>query len=593
MNRTIHWLARGAAVALLAGTTALTLPVAAETPDASGTVVSTPQFQVTISGLKADGSNLSDADLTAILGGHASARVGELATLNAKSIHIAKIEFTYKLPDRHGAPMAGSFSYNNVTLDDVTAGVAGSLSIGNSVSRSQMGPVSRMGETSAQAVDIGAMLDFVGSARKGAEPQPFKTLYKNFDAKGGTITAPDASCTIGEITQKEMMARPLPVSMGSVLSLVSEMGETKAPPSPETIGKLVSFYTGLLNSFKTTPMTLASIKCSGKDKSGTETSFSAGPITMDGFGNDRYPAVTTANIKIASGTDGTIAIAKVVFKGFDFSNTLAELEKAAGHLTSDWFTANARKLIPAFAGFSIAGVNVDMPDPKSPDNRIKGTMGDFDLSLADYTNGVPASVATSARHIVFDLPKASSEPAIANLEAMGISTIDAGFDLDVKRDAATKTIAITKLAVHGQKLGSLALSGTLGNAGDGLFASDPDTALLAATQLTVKDLKLDVKDEGMSDLVLKELAAKQKSTPATLRTSYSMLAQGMIALALGGTADAKALGTSIASFLGGAKSLSVDVTAKNPAGLDLEQLQALQSDPTSLGGKVKIEASAK
>ncbi len=50
-----------------------------------------------------------------------------------------------------------------------------------------------------------------------------------------------------------------------------------------------------------------------------------------------------------------------------------------------------------------------MPDEQHPGQRTRATVGDFDLSLADYVAGVPTTISSSSHHVVVDVPPAEQD----------------------------------------------------------------------------------------------------------------------------------------------------------------------------------------
>ena len=89
-------------------------------------------------------------------------------------------------------------------------------------------------------------------------------------------------------------------------------------------------------------------------------------------------------------------------------------------------------------------------------------------------------------------------------------------------------------------------------------------------------------------------AAEQDADPATLRPIFAGLAEGTVLGMLAGAADAAKLGSALNAFVSGtAKSLNISIEAKADPGLSLEDFMLAEEDPTTLLGKVNIDASAK
>lgn len=598
LGRKVRRLAVSISCLLLTGSVLSALPASAEdkTGAAHGTSATADAgqlFTVSIPSIDAKDSSVDADTLKAIFSGNIADHADELAKLSATSIQVPEIDVTYKAPDAGGGTIA--YAIKDIDFESIKDGVAQSASIGSTEATGGQGIDFKYGKMSTGVFDIGGLLAFYGLV-PGSADQPLKPLYQNLDMTGATLAGPDFKCDMGEATMAEFKARPTKTSFTDMFALVSSPDFQKGnKPTPVEIGKLLGFYVDFFNAFETSPMELKSLNCSGKGETGGPVTFSMGPLTIGGFANSHYPAIEVKNLNIDAGDSGKVSLGTVTMKTIDLTAPLKLLASASGDLTEDWFTANVRKLIPAFDGFSFSDLKMDVPDTENPGQRVKATVADFDLSLKDYFEGIPTTIGTTSHHIVFDIPPAAAggqEDSMAPLRQMGIDKFDLGFDLGIHRDATAKTIIIDKLAMDGANLGSVNLSGTMGNVDDTVFTGDQDTSLAAAMAMTVKTLKLDVTDGGMGDIVLKQAGSQNGMDLATARASMGAMAQAVVLAGLGATPEGKTLSDAVGKFIGGAKSISVTATAKDPAGLSAADLAAAQTDPTTLSGKVTVDASA-
>jgi hypothetical protein len=79
-----------------------------------------------------------------------------------------------------------------------------------------------------------------------------------------------------------------------------------------------------------------------------------------------------------------------------------------------------------------------------------------------------------------------------------------------------------------------------------------------------------------------------------MRPIFGGLAEGTILGMLAGAAEAQKVGKAVNAFIAGdAKALTIEMTAKDPAGLGLADFMAAEDDPTLLIGKTNITATAK
>ena len=588
-------------VALPAVTLAQDAPRTRETPrtespaaPAASEAASEISFKVDIPSIETVDSNVSEDAIRSILTGNLTEHATELAGLNAKSITIPTITVSYDAPPAAGKAQSGSIVYSDVTLADIVNGVAASVAVGSTTVDAGKEGKFELGKMSTGLFDLGAMLAFYGLVPPSPD-QPLKTIYKDLKFEGGKFTAPDASCTIGEVTTAEFKARPLKTSFGELMAMVQTIeGSSEDKPTPEQIAKMVSFYADFLSAFESTPVNFTGLNCTGASDDGKPVAVAVGPMTMGGFAKNTYPEFTASDVKVSAEGEGYFNLAKVVFKSFDFSSAITALEEAGGNLDDAWLETNGRRLIPSFGGLSFSGLDMDMPDTEAPGERVKAKVGEFDLSLANYINGVPADISSTAKGIVIDLPTDSEDDTVKQLLALGIDKIEAGYNLAAAWDETSSTIAIKNLSFDGVNLGALALAGAIGNATPELFALDNNTALMAAMGLTVKNVKVDVTDAGLGDIMFQKTATEQGQTVEQVRTALSGVAAGTALALLGGTPDAQKLSAALATFItGGAKSLSVTATAKDEAGLGLPELTELQSNPMKLSDHVTIDATAK
>ncbi|MDB5614750.1 MAG: hypothetical protein JWQ22_2403 [Devosia sp.] len=535
-------------------------------------------------------SNVDDDTLRAIFTGAVAENADALAGLTATSITIPTITLeTSTTID--GEAHSSTVTFNDLVLSDVTDGNAATVALtGWSVDAGDDGS-GDFGQISAANFNIAGMLGLYGLVQ-GDAPAEMQTIYTDVSFAGGTFEAPDLSCTIGGMTVGELKARPLNTSFAETVSLIQSL-EGQDDPSPETIGTLLRIYGDFFTAFESSPATFDGFDCSGEDE-GRPMSFSIAGMTMGGMSPGIYPSISMDGLDIAVDGDGTIKLGNMTIKEMDLSGPLAAIAAAPAAIDEAWFMANARALIPAFEGFSFSDIVVDIPDPEADGERIAASIGNFDLTLGAYFNGIPTDVLTTASHIVVDLPEATEDAQLQQLINLGITSVDAGFTVDASWSEAEDTITIDELSMTGADLATVALSGTLSNASEALFSLDENQSLAAAMGLAIRSLKLDIDDAGLSDIILASVAADQGADPATLRPVYAGLAEGSIIGVLAGAAEAQKVGAAISAFISGkAKHLTIDMTSKDAQGLDMLDFMAAEDDPTALIGKVTIEATAK
>lgn len=587
-----HQIARPLLAAML---TSACLPASlalAETATVTGiTVAGEGGFKLTVPTVETTDANLDEAAIRAIFSGDFVGTAGELADLDAASIRIPEIRVEYELPAANGtAAQKSSVVYRDLELIDVAAGVARTASVAGAEVQAPDGVSWTFGSMSLGMLDIGGILGFYGLGDKAAGTE-IKPVYTDFVFNGMQIASPEFNCDVGAARVAEFSARPLQSSFQQMMALARQLEAQEAAgekPSAEAVAGMIAFYVDFLTAFKSSPTEFDGFTCSGKDDTGKAMEIKSGAITMGGFDPGTYPEIALNDFRIDVVDDGWLKFDNFTWKSMDFTSAIATLQAAGTKLDEAWLTANWRKLLPSLDGLSLSAFGMDIPDVDDPGERIQASVGAMDLTLSEYQNGIPAQVALSVSDVAVTVPRESR----AELAALGIDEVDLDYDVALYWDEATQDIIVERFALSSGKMGSVQLSGTLGNASAELFSEDPAKAVRAFDALTLKDVQIDIVDDGLSGVIIALAAKEQGQPPEAFRAVLSGLAQAMPLAALGPNQESMALGTALRGFIDGRPNLSVALTSKDPAGIGLADIQAFEKDPSSINGKVSITAEA-
>lgn len=541
---------------------------------------------LTIPTIQTVDSSMDEAALRDVFTGGFMKHVSELAALNATSITIPEVSFTMTVKPDSGPDVQTSASYKNIVLNNVRNGVAESVSV-DATTSSSAGSTIAFGKLSASDFNIGALLALYSLVPSGGADQAMQVLYRNFSFDGGTFGGPTASCTLGKITAAEFSARPLKVSFAELMAASQALQASKDNPPAAAMTTVVGFLTDIFQAFKSEPISIDGLKCSGTGDTGEPFDLAIGGLTMDGYAPGNYPAISVSDVKIGDGGKNTVTLDAGTLKTIDLSGPIAVLEAAGAKLDEAWFTANARALIPAFAGFSFSGLKADVENPDLPGERLNASVANFDVSLGDYVNGIPTKVSTSASNIEVPLPADPEDETAAMLKSMGIERVNLGYEVQAAWDKAAQTIDVTKVSLSGVDLGTFTVGAKVGNASELLFDLNPQIMMMTSLGLTVKSVTLDINDAGFSTIVAAAAAKEQNMDPAAFRAQMGAALEGMSIQVLGSTDSARALGAALSGFISGQKkSLSITLTSKAPQGVPLmqflAQVQAVD-DPMKLG----------
>lgn len=576
-----------AAVSLL--TLASAAPALAQTVTVTG-ITSGEGYQLSVPTVEATNTNLTEAQIRRLFTGDFATSASSLAELDAGSISIPEISVTYDVPKTTGeGTEKATITYRDLALTDVVDGVAKSAVVGSAEIDGGAGIKMTFGKMSAGTFDIGGILAFYGLGAAGAGEE-YKTMYADFGFDGASMTGPGFTCDIGGASLAEFKARPLKTNFTEFAQLAATVDENNAPP-PAVIRKFVDFYVDILTAFESTPMTGEGFNCSGDDGKGSTVTIASGALEMGGFTPGIYPHFGVSDVVVdVKGKDaGALTLGNFTWKKMDFSAPIAALAEAPAELTEAWFTENWRKLIPSIDGLSMTDLKVDAPDPEHAGGRINASVGGFDVSLADYVNGIPSRIGLTTQNLVITVP---DEEEGKMLRALGIEQLDLSQDIQLHWDQATQTIVIDAVSLDAAELGTVKLSAVLGNATPELFSADNNVALVASMGLTIKQLTVDLDDRGVSSLIIGVAAAEEKQDPAVMRVGIAGLAQAMVLGLVGTTPEAMAASEEIATFIKSKPQVSVTLTATNDKGLPLPLLMAATENPAALAGQIAITATS-
>jgi hypothetical protein len=557
-------------------------------------------YRLEVGAIDAVESNVDAETIRKIVTGDIKENAQALATLNAKTILIPEVKLTYTV-EVDGEATDNVFVFKNIVLSNVQNGVAQTASmeaVTGSVPPNKSADVDapftfKLDQSTITKLNLGALLNSYGFITPKSDEMAL--VYQDFVVAGGTLDAGPVKCDIGKYRAGEYRARAMKVSYPELMALAKEM-EGSNKPDPAQIVTLLDFYADMLYAYETEPVTFDGITCAGEDK-GTKFDFSLGTSTMGAMGNGIYPSLSANDIviKIDGKQSGEIKLDNFTFKEIDFNPTIEAYEQIEDITALDeaWFKQNYRSFIPAFNGFAFSGFAADVPDEENG-GRIDVKVDNFDVSLSDYVNGIPSQISLVATGAAADLPETSKDKGVQQLIAAGIKRLDAGYELTLGWDEASETIEVKRLMVTADQLGTLDVTGLLVGAAEELFASDPQTAMIAAMGLGIKEIDVNLDNKGFLDLALAQAAAEQGAPVDAFQTQISAMSQGMIVGFLGGVDQAVALGESVSGFLGGdAENLDISIRSKSESGVGMPQIMALQADPKQLLEIVDIEASAK
>ena len=565
----------------LAAPAALVLPVAAQETQSPAI-----PFELKVPSVVAIDSSMSEDQIKDVFTSNFLSQADGLARLTASSITIPEITLTFNM----GEAGSGAVTYRDIVLTNVRDGLAEKLSIGSGETKSQ-GETTTYSTITADGFDLKRLLEFTGIV-KGDPNAPMKPIYVSGASGGSTQTGPMYNCSFGPSSTAMLEAKPVKVLLSDVIGIIEQFKDADEPP-PEAINTIVGYAVDIVRSVRGGAGTVGAIDCTVPGEMPIAVKI-AGAST----GNIEpgvYPEIKVDGFAVDAGPLGSGSLAQFLLKTIDFTHTLDALESAAGQLNDKWFEENWRKVIPHFEGFFLSNFAIDAINPDNPEgDRIQAKFANFDLSLANYLNGIPTDVSASLAGLEVPLPQDSTDPQVTMLLAAGITGVNLGADIAASWDKDAKTIAVEKLALDAVGLGGLSISADIGNATEQIFDMNPETAMVAGLGVTVKQVVITASDDGVGAIAWPLAAAQEGQTDVeAYRTQMAGMAEGIALQLLGSTDAARQLGAALGDFVTGRKGeVVITITSKDPNGIPLPLFMAAQEDPSVLTGQIDVTGVA-
>lgn len=585
----------------LDGTSALVTPAfAAGDVVLENIVLTWSNLSYTIPRLQVVGSSLGEADVRDFFNMAAGSPLsGRLARLSAESVVIPELRATSTAPD-----VKANFIYKDLRLVGIDQGIVRSMAASGGVfsSEDKSGDIvtGSVGPMTATQIDLPWI---VKSYTEPAGPgdTALKTAYAGFtiDSLTGAVQAngkETVKFTFGRMAGKDFKLRP---TKEPWLPFVQELSqrpeeERKNLPPAERV-RLVNLIADMAEAVQVGSIEMTNITFAGTAEKSDAT------VTISRFGYVGADVGRPSDARVegfeVKATDGGMRIGTLAQTGFSIRNTLEGLRKTVGREDFDPQTVDPRMFIPEIGTFTLRDMDFNVPDaaakaknPSAPNVRI-GLKG-FELQATEPLNGIPTVLRTAVDRLSMALPANSTEDGIKDLLALGYKDIDVSFGLDARWRETDSDLTVNTVNVQGVNMGSLGVSGVLGNVARDIFTGDSLTAQFALMGATVKTVKVAVENKGLFERVLEREAKRMKKTPDQLRKELSSGAQMIIPAFLGPAPGTKAVLTAVQSFIAKPGRLTLTATAKDPSGLGAADLMMASGRPQALLAKVDLTATA-
>lgn len=535
-----------------------------------------------------DGASVARSDIENLFSSGTEPFADRLARIRVRQVTAPELKVTQTL----GAQTQTSL-YRNISVNDVVDGKIASMTAETAAieATGQKGPtLISYGRSAVSDLDLAAFARLYETKDATA---PLTKIYGAFSIE--TIDAAsregDGGVQIARLSGRDLMARPTADSWSGTLGLIRDLSE-KETTTPEDQTRLLQGAADLLGAFDAGFVEAAGVafKGGGADNKGTGT---IARIAYTGA-NGAQPAETRLEGIELADAESRVKVGAVSLTGFSVAPTLEGLKAFGSKPLTDLDHADMRRLIPTLGTLRITGLDVDATsnggDGQKPE-RTQMSVESVEVTADRPLNGIPTNIRIEHRNAALALPASSSDEFIRQLIALGYRTFNSSMTLAATWNEASNEIDLQEVSLQGQDMGSLRLTGLIGNAGPDLFSPDEATASAALIGAKAKAASLTVENRGLVERYFAQSAKEAGTTPEALQAMYSGATPLVLSSMIGNSEQARILGQAIARFIQKPGRLTVDAQPKNPSGFGLMDVM-LTSDPKALLDKLTIAARA-
>jgi len=484
-------------------------------------------------------------------------------------------------------------TYRNTVLTDVSQGRIASTLI-DSMAMESSGTKDKVaitgGRTTLSEIDLAAMARLYEAKAEGPSA-PLAKIYGAFSLENVQLEDSREGITfkIARLGGRDFLARPTKDSWSGTMALLTEMGE-RQDLSQEDQARLLPAMADFLDAFQIGFMEVAGIAMESKAKD-SQGKARIARIAYTG-GTDNRPADMRFEGLEFSDKENRMKLGSFSVTGFSFRQTIDGLKNLQGKSFDDLDHATMRSLIPTLGTLRVSDLDVDVLKKESKTSeRVKLTVKDVEVTADRPVNGIPTNVRLAMRNGVIPVVSGSNDDALRELAALGYKSIDTSYAVSATWNEASSEIALKEVSLEVLDMGSLSLTGTIGQVSKDLFSADQATAAAALIGAKAKAARVTLEDRGLLTRYLAKAAKEQKTKPENLQQVYAAAAPAVLSSLLGGSEQARTLGAAVARFIAKPGKLTVDAQPKNPSGFGVMDAM-LAPDPKAMLDKLNITAKA-
>jgi hypothetical protein len=527
------------------------------------------------------------ADIEALLSSGGPAPFAErLTRVSAKQITIPELKVRQKI-----GPETQETTHRNVVLTNVVQGRIGQATVdttGAEISDGKTTLSISYGRMTVSDVDLPTFARLY-ETKASETAAPLSRIHGAFSIDDISLVDKDGvSIKVARVSGRDFMARPTRESWAGTTELFAQLGaknELTADEEARFLSVVAEFLTAFDIGF--VEATGFELKDPSSDKAAT------GRIRRLAYTGPTgsQPADARAEGFDVSDKDGSVKIDTISLSGFSMKPTLEALKTTKAEALRELDPTAMRGLLPHLGTLRVSGMDIDTlnRDEGRKPERVRATLKEFEFTADQPFRAVPTNIRLGFRNLAMALPQDSQDDGIKDLVDLGYQALDLSFMLAASWNEATSELNLREVSAQGQDMGSVTLTGLLGNVTRDVF--DPDTAVasVALVDAKAKSIDLTVQNSGLFERFLAKTAKDEKTTPESLRRTYGTAAAVAIPAMIGSSDQAKTLSQAVARFIAKPGRLTINAQSTDPAGLGVADLMTL-TEPADALRKLNITA---
>jgi hypothetical protein len=482
-------------------------------------------------------------------------------------------------------------TYRNTLVSDILQGRIASIVV-DATAMESVGSKGKVvitsGRTTMNEVDMPAMARLF-EAKADSASAPLARIYGAFSVENIELAdnAADVTFKLARLGGRDFLARPTRESWNGTMGLMTEMAD-KDDLTSEDQARLLPAIVDLIDAFQIGLLEATGIEVASKEN-GSPNLLRINRIAYSSEANSQASDMRMEGVEF-SDKDNRIKIGASSLTGFSYRQTLDGLKNLQAKSIDEIDHATIRTLIPTLGTLRISDLDIDIVNDESEKKeRVRLTSKDFSVTADKPINGIPTNFRIEQRNAVIPLAASSTDDLIKELVALGYKSLDTSYTVAATWNEASSEILVTDAFLEGVDLGTVSLTGTIGNVNRDLFSADEATAAAALIGAKAKTARITVEDKGLLTRYLTSAAKEQKTKPENLRQMYAGAAPLVLSSFLGNSEQSKTLAQAISQFITKSGKLTVEAQPKNPSGFGVMDAM-LASDPKALLQKLNISA---